>query len=536
MTEIMKLPIGIGLLLSVVFDSVSAHGEGDDTTRTPNIIFFLVDDLGWRDLGCYGSDFYETPHIDRFAQEGVKFTNAYAACHVCSPTRSSILTGKYPARNNMTDWIPGRRDFPFQQYLNVPTGQFLPFEEITLAEALRHHGYTTAAVGKWHLGKAPSTPDAHGFDWHIPRNWSRGAPNRTFYAPYELEGLEDAPKGEYLTDRLTDEALGFIEANREKPFFLYMAHFAVHDPIQGRLDLVEKYDAKLKIQPSKTDQPYRLEGNPDAHESLGREELDQLIEQDAWKGYGVLPQRTVKIKQSQDNPQFAGMVEAVDQSFGRILTALDEWDLEDDTIIIFFADNGGMAGMNVGRPTRTVSEEQLDVAFSTSVLPLRGAKGWLYEGGIRVPCIVKWPGKGRQGTVSDEPIISTDFYPSILQMAGLPLLEEQHQDGVSIVPLLQGANSLNREAIYWHFPHYSNHGMQPPAGAIRSGDFKLIEYFENHHAQLFNLRDDIGEQINLATVLPAKVAEMRSKLRAWRIEIDARMNELNPHFDPLSGK
>ncbi|MBT5477679.1 MAG: sulfatase [Verrucomicrobia bacterium] len=501
----------------------------------PNIVFFLVDDLGWTDLGCYGSNFYETPNIDSFAMDGVKFNSAYAACHVCSPTRSSILTGKYPARNNMTDWIRGRRDFPFQQYLNVKTGQFLPFEEITLAETLRSHGYATGAVGKWHLGKAPSTPDKHGFDWHVPRHWNGGAPNRTFYAPYGLKGLEDAPDGEYLTDRLTDEALGFIENNKDQPFFLYLAHFAVHDPIHGRPDLVEKYETKLKENPVNGNQPYVLEGNPDAHEPLSRDHLDEIIDQEDWNGYGVLPQSTVKIKQYQDNTQFAGMVEAVDQSFGRILNALKNWGLEDNTIVIFSADNGGMAGMNVGNPKRKVSEDQLDIAFSTSVLPLRGAKGWLYEGGVRVPCIVKWPGAGNKGMVSEEPIISTDFYPSILEMAGLPLAPEQHQDGVSIAPLLTGQQSLDRDAIYWHFPHYSNHGMQPPAGAIRSGDFKLIEYFENYNVQLFNLRKDIGEQQNLAESMPEKVAELRAKLRAWRKDVDAQMNQLNPDYDPLSG-
>jgi len=191
--------------------------------------------------------------------------------------------------------------------------------------------------------------------------------------------------------------------------------------------------------------------------------------------------------------------------------------------------------MNVGNPERKASEDQLDIAFSTSVLPLRGAKGWLYEGGVRVPCIVKWPGAGNKGKVSEEPIISTDFYPSILEMAGLPLAQEQHQDGVSIAPLLKGEESLDRDAIYWHFPHYSNHGMQPPAGAIRSGDFKLIEYFENYNVQLFNLREDIGEQNNLAEVMPEKVAELRTKLRAWRKEVDAQMNQLNPDYDPLSG-
>lgn len=501
----------------------------------PNVVFFLVDDLGWADVGSFGSSFYETPNIDALAEEAVKFTNAYAACHVCSPTRSSILTGKYPARNNMTDWIQGRRDFAFQQYLNVRTGQHLPYEEVTLAEKLKSHGYATAAIGKWHLGSIPSGPDAHGFDFHVPQAWPGGAPNRTFHAPYNLKGLEDAPEGEYLTDRLTDEALDFIQKNKDGPFFLYMTHFAVHDPIHGRPDLVEKYEAKLKANPPNTDTPFLLEGNPDQHDPLTREYLDEAIKRKGWEGFGVLPEQTVKIKQVQDNTQFAGMVEAVDQSLGRILEGLEELGLDDNTIVIFFADNGGMAGMNVGNPSRTVPEDKLNVAFSTSNLPLRGAKGWLYEGGIRVPCIVKWPGQGKVGIVSEEPIISTDFYPSILDMAGLPLDPEQHRDGISVAPLVSGKGSLNRDALYWHFPHYSNHGMQPPGGAIRSGDYKLLEYFENYSVQLFNLREDIGEQEDLAEAMPEKVSELRGKLRDWRKAVDAQMNQLNPDYNPDAG-
>ena len=520
----------LGSILVLVFAGCSSQNTETKPSTPPNVIFFLVDDLGWTDVGAFGSSFYDTPHIDQFAAEGVKFTSAYAACHVCSPTRSSILTGKYPARNNMTDWIPGRRDFPFQKYLNVRTGQQLPYEEETIAETLKAHGYATAAVGKWHLGSTPHTPDKHGFDWHIPRNWSRGAPNRTFYAPYNLEGLEDAPEGEYLTDRLTDEALGFIDQNKDGPFFLYLAHFAVHDPIDGRLDLVDKYEEKLKENPPPRIEPFVLEGNPDRPEKLSKEYLDQAISDPEFAEYGVLPKHTVKIKQHQDNTHFAGMVEAVDQSFGRIVEHLEELGIDDNTIVIFFADNGGMAGMNVGSPLRTVTEGQLDRAFSTSVLPLRGAKGWLYEGGIRVPCIVKWPGEGEQGTVSDEPIISTDFYPSILEMAGLPQVDPQHADGVSIAPILKGASSLERDAIYWHFPHYSNHGMQPPAGAIRAGDYKLLEYYENNTVQLFNLKEDIGERNDLAKSNPAKAKELTAMLHAWRESVDAQMPSLNPDY------
>ena len=495
----------------------------------PNILFFLVDDLGWRDVGCYGSDFYDTPHIDRFAKTGVRFTQAYAACHVCSPTRASILTGKYPARLKLTDWIPGRRDFPFQRLKNVRTLQHLPYDEQTLAETLRAAGYRTAAIGKWHLGSEPSGPHAHGFEHHLPRDWPRGAPNRTYYSPYNLKGLE-GPAGEYLTDRLTDEAEKFIESSKDQPFFLYLAHFAVHDPIQGRRDLVKKYRQKLNDRPRRRGHDFVLEGNPDDQQPLTREQLQSRIEEPAYAGYRVLPRRTVKIKQHQDNVQFAGMVEAVDQSLGRLLAKLKSLRLDRQTVVIFFSDNGGMAGGNFGFPGRVVRADRLNRAYSTSNLPLRGAKGWLYEGGIREPMIVRWPQQGEAGSTCDTPVISTDFYPTILEMAGLPLQPKQHADGVSLTGLLRGEKTLARRAIFWHFPHYSNHGMQSPGGAVRAGDYKLLEYFENNTVQLFNLRDDIGEQHDLAQAEPAKARELRSMLHAWREDVSAQMLVANPDY------
>ena len=498
-----------------------------------NVVFFLVDDLGWRDVGCYGSHFYETPNIDRFAEDGMRFTQAYAACHVCSPTRASILTGKYPARLKLTDWISGRRNFPFQRLSNVKGLQQLPYEEHTLAETLRTAGYRTAAIGKWHLGSEPSGPRAHGFDYHVPRNWPGGAPNQTYYSPFGLNGLE-GPKGEYLTDRLTDEAERFIEASKDQPFFLYLAHFAVHDPIQGRADLVKKYEEKLE----KTQRPkgaaFVLEGDPDTPRPLSKAELNARAKDPAYSGYRLLPDRTVKIKQHQDNVQFAAMVEAMDESLGRVLAKLKALDLEDNTIVIFFSDNGGMSGANFGNPERVVAADRLDRAYSTSNLPLRGAKGWLYEGGIREPLIVKWPGRGQRGAACDVPVISTDFYPTILEMLDLPLQPEQHADGISLVPLLKGEQELARQAIYWHFPHYSNHGMQSPGGAVRSGDYKLLEYFENNTVQLFNLKDDIGEQNDLSSAEPEKVAELRTILHAWRQNVSAQMMTHNSNYVPAT--
>ena len=516
------------LLLVLVVGSVSYPIFGNE--RPPNVVFFLVDDLGWSDLGCYGSSFYETPNVDRFASESVRFTQAYAACHVCSPTRASIMTGKYPATLHLTDWLPGRREFPFQRLKNATIHQHLPFEETTIAEALKAHGYTTLHLGKWHLGEDPSGPLAHGFDVQIPR-WNKGWPNAGYHAPFKLDGLKDAP-GEYLTDRLTEEAVRLIEENKDRPFFLYLSHFAVHDPIQGRKDLVAKYQENSLRLPARDGLPFILEGNPDADHPLSRQTLTDLFEEQAYQGYRVLPNRSVKIKQFQDNVQFAAMIESMDQSLGRVLEKLKTLELEDNTIVIFFSDNGGMSAANFGRPNRVIPDSKLDVAFSTSNLPLRAGKGWFYEGGIRVPLIVKWPGKSKAGTLCKTPVISTDFYPSILEMIGIAAQPDQHSDGVSLAGLLKGETSLDREAIYWHFPHYSNHGMQSPGGAVRWNNYKLLEYFENGTIQLFDLRHDPGEQHDLAAAKPEIAAKLREMLNSWRTRVSAQMMEPNPDYQP----
>ena len=487
-----------------------------------------MDDLGWRDLGCYGSPLYETPHIDQFAEQSVRFTQAYAACHVCSPTRASIMTGKYPARLHLTDWLPGRKDYPFQKLKNAEIYQHLPLEEVTLAETLKEHGYRTAHIGKWHLGEDPYGPLQQGFDIQIPR-WNKGWPNAGYHAPFRLDGIDDK-QGEYLTDRLTDQAEEFIENHADQPFFLYLSHFAVHDPIQGREYLVAKYQKKLEATAFDAGPAFFLEGNPDDENPLSTGELEARLRRPAWSGYKVLPDRTVKIKQHQDNVQFAAMVESVDESLGRVLAKLEALNLDNNTIVILFSDNGGMSGANFGNPNRKIARDQLDKAFSTSNLPLRGAKGWLYEGGIREPLIVHWPHKGQRGTVCDAPVISTDFYPTILEMVGLPLRATQHVDGVSIASLLQGAETLERDAVYWHFPHYSNHGMQSPGGAVRAGDYKLLEYFENGTVQLFDLSKDIGEQNDLSPAMPEKVAQLHRMLHDWRIEVSARLMQPNPDY------
>jgi arylsulfatase A-like enzyme len=500
-----------------------------------NVIFFLVDDLGWSDLGYEGSTFYETPNIDKLSKEGVRFTQAYAACHVCSPTRASIISGKYPARLHLTDWLPGRHEFSFQKLKNADVVQHLPYGQATLPEVLRENGYQTAIFGKWHLGMDSASTQRQGFNLHVP-DYNVGWPNGTYFSPFGMKGLEGGPKGEYLTDRLTDEALKWIDQNKDHPFFLYLAHFAVHDPIEGRPDLVAKYENKLKQQQSQQGSPFILEGNPDSRKPFSREQLDSLLKDKRYTGYGNLPDRVVKVKQFQDNPQFAAMVESVDESMKRVLSKLKELGLDGKTIVIFFSDNGGMSAENIGNPARKITEKQLDKAFSTSNLPLRGGKGWLYEGGIREPLIVKWPQQDNAGKVVNVPVISTDFYPTILDMLGIPVPKQYPGDGMSFTPLLTNnetaTKKIENRALYWHFPQYSNHGAQSPGGAIRYGDYKLIEYFENFQVQLFNIKNDPGEHNDLAKSEPAKVKELTEMLHAWRKKVNANMPSPNPIYDP----
>ncbi len=517
-------------LLNALLLSLAAFSPTADSAspHPPNIVLFVVDDLGWRDLSCYGSSFYDTPNVDHLAASGMKFTQAYAACHVCSPSRASLLTGKYPARLQLTDWLTGRKDFPFQRLLNAEIQQHLPLQETTLAEALKEHGYRTAHIGKWHLGEEPYGPLSQGFDIQVPR-WNKGWPKLGYHAPFELDGLADQP-GDYLTDRLTDVAEDFIETSDGKPFFLYLSHFAVHDPIQGPDNLVSKYERKRSQQPQTDGPNFILESNPDAEQPLTTAELEALAKQPPWAGFRVLPDRTVKIKQRQNNTQFAAMIESMDESLGRIVDKLNTLGLSENTIIVFVSDNGGMSAANFGNPARVIGKRQLDAAFSTSNLPLRGGKGWLYEGGIRVPLIIYQPEMQQTYHTCDVPVISNDLYPTLLELAGLPLLPQQHLDGISLAPLLHGEAELHRDAIYWHFPHYSNHGMQSPGGAIRAGDYKLLEYFENDTVQLFNLREDLAEQHDLSLQQPAKVAELRSMLHAWRKQVAAQMMPENPDY------
>jgi arylsulfatase A-like enzyme len=534
----MKKIVGYLLLCITGFHAAAQSLKKATPKEKMNVILFLVDDMGWSDLGCYGSNFYRTPNINHFAKEGVQFTEAYASSHVCSPSRSGIITGEYPARTHLTDWLPGRKDFPFQRLKNAPIVQHLPYDKPTLPELLKEHGYTTAIFGKWHLGDDSASTQQQGFDLHVPQ-WNEGWPHGTYFSPYGLKGLEGGPDGEYLTDRLTTEALKWVEQNKDHPFFLFLSHFAVHDPIEGPPKLVEKYVNRLKNHHPKEDMPYILEPNTDVPDPLSRQQLNELLQDKRYQGFRIFPGRMVKIKQYQDNPEYAAMVESVDESLGRVVAKLKSLGLSDNTIIIFASDNGGMSGANFFKPQRDIPLSMLNASFSTSNMPLRGGKGWLYEGGIRVPLIIYWPQQGKHGEICHVPVINTDFYPTIMDMLGIPLPKNYPLDGMSMVPLLKddkkGTTQIESRALYWHFPQYSNHGAQSPGGAIRFGDYKLIEHFENYTVQLFDIKTDPGEQHDLSRSMPEKVKQLTEMLHAWRKEIHANMPSPNPEYDPKLG-
>ena len=441
--------------------------------RPPNVVFFLIDDWGWTDGGTFGSKFYETPHIDRLAREEMKFTQAYAACTVCSPTRAAVMTGKYPARLHLTDWIAGHNR-PYAK-LKIPDWRLqLPLAETTIAEALKARGYTTGLVGKWHLGEKEFFPEKQGFDVNFG-GCSMGAP-RNYFPPYGIPNITDEKPGEMLSDRLTREALRFIEANRERPFYLYFPHYAVHTPLGGKPEVIEKYRRKLETQ-----------------------------------------------KTVHTNPVYAALVESVDDSVGAVVRKLAELNLTNDTAIFLTGDNGGLSG--------TVNAQGWREG-PTRNGPLRLGKGSAYEGGVRVPLVVKWPGMTQAGSVNDStPVISVDYFPTILEMAGAPAPRPGAVDGESLTPLLKGGSGLRRDAIYWHYPHY-HPGSATPYSAVREGDWKLIEFYEDRHVELYNLRAEIGEKTELSNQHPEIAARLRAKLAAWRLSVQAQEPTRNPQYDP----
>ena len=481
------LVVATVLFLTAGFVSPSAAVTSVNPGEHPNILFILVDDLGWADIGAFGSSFYETPTIDALTKKGVKFTSAYAACPVCSPTRASIMTGKYPARLHTTDWFGAPQPETVSKHwtknkplLPASYEENLPLSETTLAEALKSNGYSTFFAGKWHLGEtADYWPEHQGFDIN-QGGYSAGSPKgKGYFVPYANPRLPDGPPGENLTGRLADETVSFISEHKNSPFLAYLSFYAVHNPLGAPKELVDKYTEKRK--------------------RLG---LD-----DKWGKEGEN-----KVRLNQSLPVYAALVETMDRAVGKVLTSLAQNGLDKNTIVVFMSDNGCLATAE-GQPT--------------SNLPLRAGKGWLYEGGIREPMAVYWPGVTKAGSRSDQAVTSTDFYPTLLEMVGLPLLPNQHRDGVSLVPILRG-KAMNRGPIYWHYPHYGNQGGSP-GSAVRDGDWKLIEWFEaGRGLELYNLKTDIGEQTNLAQTNPAKTRELHEKLQAWRKSVDARLPTKNP--------
>ncbi len=475
------------LIITVVCAAVFFCTSALAAQKQPNIVFFLADDLGQRDLGCYGSTFYETPNLDRMAKDGARFTDAYAACPVCSPTRASLLTGQWPQRTGVTDYI-GAPATPAQwkrntRSLPAPYADRLALDAPTLAKAMKAAGYATFFAGKWHLGPEGWWPENQGFD--INRGGvDQGGPygGKKYFSPYDNPRLTDGPPGEHLTDRLATETVKFIEANKDQPFFAYYSFYDVHTPLMAREDLRKKYEAKRT----------RL----GLAEKWGREH-----------------ERDVRLVQ--EHAVYAAMVEAMDLAVGKVLAKLDELGLRENTLVIFTSDNGGLS----------TSE-----GWPTSNFPLRGGKGWMYEGGIREPLLVRWPAVVKPGSVVGTPVSSPDFFPTLLEVAGAKAPPGQTLDGASLLPLLRGG-TLPERALFWHYPHYGNQGGAPGA-AVRRGDWKLIEWLEDGRSELFNLAQDLGEKNDLAAKEPQRVAQLRAELHAWQKQVGAKFPTANPNYDP----
>ena len=445
------------------FRPTSTFSMPSGAERPPNILLIMIDDLGWTDLRCQGNNRLETPNIDRLATQGMRFTDAYAAAPVCSPTRATIMTGQSPARLAITNHLPDQIRFePDNATMrSAETVNHLALDYVTIAERLKEAGYANAFVGKWHLsGKQEEMstteparrPEWQGFDLNVGGCCYGGPPS--YFEPYKNPAIQDRKKGEYLTERLSDEAIDFMNEHRDQPFFIALWNYTVHWPMQAPQDLIDKYKTRTGLK----------------------------------------------------DHRYAAMIEAMDTQIGRVLESLDSLKLTDDTLVIFTSDNGAFGGV-------------------TDLHPLRGCKGYLYEGGIRVPLIVRWPGQVKPGTTCTIPVISTDFYPTILEVAGLKPEPGKPLDGESIVPLIRQTGPLQRQAIYFHYPNYAFHRGNRLGGAVRKGDYKLIEYYDGGSVELYNLAKDIGEQQDLSQKLPQKAQAMKEKLDQWLRTSGARMPE-----------
>jgi len=468
------MPLAIAALLLAAH--APAQAEGPPTPMRPNFLVIVVDDLGYMDIGANNPDcFYETPNIDRLAKSGMRFTDGYAANPVCSPTRYSLMTGKYPSRVDATNWFSGKRSGTFHP---APLNDFMPLEDITIAQTLQQAGYATFFAGKWHLGHGEEFyPENRGFDINIG-GYYRGGPytGGKYFAPFKNPKIKkESPAGDHLPDRLASETAQFIQQNAQQPFLAYLSFYSVHTPLMGRSDLVQTYREKAK----------HISGSQFAGE-------EQVI--------GDKPR---KVRILQNHAVYAAMVTAMDQAVGKVLDQLEQSGIENRTVVLFTSDNGGLS-TSEGSPT--------------SNTPLRGGKGWVYEGGIRVPWIVRYPGVTTAGSESNQVICSNDLYPTLAQAAQCSPAHEV--DGVPLQPALRGER-LDREAVFWHYPHYGNQGGFP-SGAIRMGDYKLLERYEDGRAYLYNLRADIGEQHDLASQMPKHAAKLRERLHQWYKSVDAK--------------
>jgi len=498
--SVMNLKSSAGLSFAVLLPFTGLFTSCKQETPRPNVIFILLDDFGYSDLGCYGSKFYETPNIDRLASEGIRFTDAYAACPVSSPTRAALMTGKYPVNTGVTDWIPGRQSYapglPQDRLLSQPFTTSLGLEELTIAEALKSNGYSTMISGKWHLGEDSAFwPENQGFDIN-KGGFSKGSPvkdnlSNGYFSPYGNPRLEDGPVGEYLTDRQTDEAIKFIEEKKDNPFFVYLSYYAVHNPMQGKEELIGYFQSKA--------------------DSMGLTDMQQFTKEKEW--IRLAPRGDFRERTIQSYPVYAAMIYSVDENLGRLFKKLIQLKIDKNTIIIFTSDNGGLS-TSEGSPTTNY--------------PLRAGKGWLYEGGIREPLIIKAPGLITQPGVSDIPVSTIDFFPTIIEMTGSERTEN-NIDGVSILTLLNSDRKIDRP-LFWHYPHYSNQGGDP-GSAIRLGDFKLIDNFETDMQELYNLKNDISELNDISAVNPEKVKELYGMLKEWRIRNGAKMMDPNPDWN-----
>jgi len=492
-----KLYALIGLSTSAIVPVAAIFIQSKPVASKPNVIFILLDDYGYTDLGCYGSKYYLTPNIDRLAKLGVRFTDAYASCPVSSPTRASIMTGKYPVNTGITDWIPGRQasnsGSATDKLVALPFKLQLELNEITIAEVLKKNGYKTMISGKWHLGETEEYwPENQGFDVN-KGGFSKGSPVKNnvangYFSPYGNPRLEDGPVGEYLTDRQTDEAITFITNNKTKPFYLYLSYYAVHNPMQGKEKLIEFFTKRA--------------------DSMGLTKLESFTRNKDW----ILPSMSNNYKDRiiQSNPVYAAMIYSVDENIGKLLGKLEELKLDKNTIIIFTSDNGGLS-TSEGSPTCNA--------------PLRAGKGWLYEGGIRVPLIVKYPAKGKPGTVIKTPVSSIDFFSTIMEMTG-SATDDVSTDGISLVTLLK-KDKMKERPLFWHYPHYSNQGVEP-GSAVRFGNFKLIDNFQSGKQELYDLENDLSETNDISASNPEKTKELYKILQDWRTKTGAKMMIQNP--------